>query len=331
VPNIIKDASKALDPTAREMNTVGDYFKSSIPGVRNTLTERRDVLGRVVPQEPTGVAAFVDLFNSKTPRTNAIVDELGRLQQAGFSATPGKITKNQTIQGTKTELTPAELNRFEDQVGVLANNELTKLIFSDAYQGMDDDTKQSAIQKVMTTVRKDVRESGISSKTTDKKTELDVFYLRDESGKLSVIDISKEIEEPQYTGNEAIDKKLKSQYKSKITKRGNDIIKLFEAGQIDLDQATAMMDDLETQYGKSTTAKAKRPKSITVRSVSVKLPQLSKGTRTTPPRLTLPKLPTVRIKAGGLKPRSIAVKVKNPRKITVRGFRNTLGARNRLA
>jgi hypothetical protein len=176
------------------------------------------------------------------------------------------------------------------------------------------------------------KEAFKNSTETARQVADNIYFIKNDDNSVSTIDISKEIDEPKYTGNEAIDKKLKSQYKSSLTRRGNDIVKLLEAGQIDLEQATAMMDEVEIKYDTTLKSKkAKKPKKITVRSVSVKIPKLSAGTRSKPPKLTLPKPPSIKVKASQIRPGKISVQIKKPQKIKVKGFRNTLQVGTRLA
>ncbi len=167
VPNIVKDTAKSLDPSVRETNSVGDYLTNSIPLLRNQNVEKRDALGNVISQEPTGAGAFFDLFNSKTPISNSVVDELSRLNSTGNNATPTNPNKAQTINGIKKTLTPAELNDFEAQVGVRANQELTKLFADPAYQALTDEDKAKKVDSVMTAVRKEVR--GVPAKLPTAK------------------------------------------------------------------------------------------------------------------------------------------------------------------
>lgn len=138
-----------------------------------------------------------------------------------------------------------------------------------------------------------------------------VYLLRTEAGNPSLIDISKEIPEPKYTGVENIDKKLKSAYKGDLTRRGNNIIKLYEAGQINLEQATALMDEIELKYDSTKTAK--KPKKITVKSTKVKMPGLSKAVRRKAPTV---KISTIKL-AKPKKPKSIKItsKTTKPKKI----------------
>lgn len=157
VPNIVKDTSKALDTFQRENNTTSDYLKNSIPGLRNQSLPKRDNLGNPIPQEPTGINAYIDLFNSKTPISNIVVDELQRLNAAGFNATPSKLTKDQTINGTKTTLTPKQLDVLESQAGTQSQQALEQLFQIPDYQSLSDEDKARAVDSVISTVRKRVR------------------------------------------------------------------------------------------------------------------------------------------------------------------------------
>lgn len=172
IPNIVKDTAKSTDSSARELNTVGDYIKLGIPGVRNTLTPKRDVLGNVIKQEPTGAGAFIDLFNSKTPISNSVVDELSRLNAVGENATPSKLQKTQTIQGVKSTLDPQELNILEEKSGQELTKALGNLFIQPDYIALDDSEKAVAIQKVVTQVRKQVRG------TVDIQAMPDIGYVR---------------------------------------------------------------------------------------------------------------------------------------------------------
>lgn len=171
VPNLIKDTGKAFDPNSRETNSVSDYPKLALPFVRNKMLPKRDVLGNIIAQEPTGVGAYVDLFNSKTPITKLVGDELARLNNVGFNATPSKLGKNQTIKGVKMVLTPEQLDQLEAQTGPQLTQELEQLIKSPEYQSLSDQEKANAIDAMVAKVRKQVRGSiNLDAKTTSDIT-----------------------------------------------------------------------------------------------------------------------------------------------------------------
>ncbi len=157
IPNIVKDVSKATDPYQREMNTVTDYAKSGIPIARKSLVEKRNALGEIMPQEPTGVGALIDLFNSKTPVSNSVISELSRLNEVGQNAVPSKLDKDQTIKGVKRSLTPQELNILEMESGKKVNEALNNLIKSPKYQSQTDEEKKNSIDSVVNTIRKQVK------------------------------------------------------------------------------------------------------------------------------------------------------------------------------
>lgn len=157
IPNILKDIAKATDPYARENNNIKDYFTNNLPVLRNQGIVKRDSLGRPIPQEPTGVGAFIDLFNSKTQIHTPVIDELSRLNNVGNNATPSKMGKSQTINGVKMNLTPSQLNILEAQTSPQAQLSLNRLINNPAYKRLSDEDKAKAIDNVMSAVRKQVR------------------------------------------------------------------------------------------------------------------------------------------------------------------------------
>lgn len=154
VPNVIKDVSSSFDPLQRETNSVGEGLQSAIPGLRNSLLPKRDALGNELPNEKAGIASFVDLFNSKTPVNNPLVNELSRLNIAGFNSVPSKIDKSQTILGEKVKLTPEELDKLESQTGGALRPALDALVSSPVYQSLSDEEKQARIQSVVAGIRK---------------------------------------------------------------------------------------------------------------------------------------------------------------------------------
>lgn len=209
IPNIVKDASKAFDPNARELNTSLDYVKQSIPGVRNTMLPKRDVLGNVVPQEPTGINAFFDLFNSKTPIDNQVINELDRLYQTGNEAMPSKLSSSQTVLKQKVKLTFEQLNNLEAGVGEVLRPQLQTLIASPVYQQLSDENKANAIDKIVKDVRlkyKNIYANDILSgqsatgnsqeDTTNMETSTintsDIFDYVDEDGNYKTIKLPKD-------------------------------------------------------------------------------------------------------------------------------------------
>lgn len=350
VPNIVKDTSKALDTSQRETNTIPDYVKSAIPGVRNTLIEKRDSLGNVMKQEPTGLGAFIDLFNSKTPIDNEVVSELGRLQREGEGATPSKLTPQQTILKQKVKLTFDQLNQLEQGVGELVRPRLETLISSPVYQQLDDEHKAKAIDSIVQDARlkykninaKTLTGAGLDpnqyldvngnlksvstqpieppkltgNKTIDDKLkasyktaletqQMDQYKLSnqstpdigkktydyiDENGNYKTIDLTP-VSFPKLTGNDIVDKKLKSAYYSSINSQINDVIKLGQAGQITEKEMIDMVSTLNAQYTKG---KGKKVAGLNPTFKTRKVPKLKALKVKKPKKIKVPKLAKIK-------------------------------------
>ncbi|MDP4227899.1 MAG: hypothetical protein Q8910_16165, partial [Bacteroidota bacterium] len=111
------------------------------------------VLGNEMKQEPTGVAAFIDLFNSKTPTNNPVANELGRLYGTGNDATPSAIGKNALKKYGVENMTPEQLDAVEKESGGLLSPTLQNLMNTPTYQSATDEEKAKAISSTVEAVR----------------------------------------------------------------------------------------------------------------------------------------------------------------------------------
>jgi len=176
------------------------------------------------------------------------------------------------------------------------------LIKSPGYKSLNDEQKKKAIQSVMTKTRKITRANLDLSKPTKIPSIKGTYTLiNKETGTVKNIDLSKSIEYPKLTGNKIMDKKLISSYKSSITSRIRNVVALYQDGQITLDQATKIVNNLQTRYNKTKKGKkAKKPKKLSIGQVS---------------RGSTPKIPVIR-SSNGLKLQKVSVKF--PKKLQIR-------------
>ena len=273
IPNISKDVARAFDPKARETATVSDYLKYGIPGLRNTLVEKRDVLGDVVPQEPTGIAAMTDLFNSKTPKDSLILSELSRLNDVGNPATPSRQTANQTILKQKVKLTVDQLNNLEAGSGAMVKQSLSRLITANGYKNLTDEQKSQAITNAIQDARRVYKTKyGASilegaSVTNDqindaKSIGSDTYVFSDSEGNLREINVGP-MKFPKITGQDEFDTIRISRFKTSLNKRKNDVMDLLDANQISEEVASKQIKAINTilDYYSKLTKTAKKLKS----------------------------------------------------------------------
>lgn len=167
IPNIIKDVARATDKSARETNTFTDYFQAGVPILRNQLLPKRTVLGDVIPQEPTGLGAFIDLFNSKKPSEDAVVKEISRLYGAGVEAIPSVLQKSQTISGERVKLEPTQLNAMEAGIGEYLKPQLINVVASKEYKSLSDEDKGKVIDDLVRDVRKEYKSGKLKTENKD--------------------------------------------------------------------------------------------------------------------------------------------------------------------
>jgi hypothetical protein len=182
--------------------------------------------------------------------------------------------------------------------------------------------KQSSYDDIMSTrkanatedkARETVRASGEATKSGDK-----YLYYDKETGEVKSINLNSSIEPPKLTGEAALDKEMLSDYKSSISRRINDVVKLYELGQMTSEQAEEEIDRLTALKRKPTTKKAKR---VAVPKISLKTTKLGALKLSSPksPVLRFKKLPKAKIR----KPK-LSFKAKKYAFKKVGGFKNTL-------
>lgn len=94
--------------------------------------------------------------------------------------------------------------------------------------------------------------SATSDTTTKTKTDGTQYQIKNKTnGNIDNIDLLP-ISKPEYTGQKELDKKIKSKYTSAITKQVNDIVKLYEDGQLTAEQAESMISKLKSKSGTGT-------------------------------------------------------------------------------
>jgi hypothetical protein len=173
-----------------------------------------------------------------------------------------------------------------------------------------------------TNVRERVKQSGKTEKHNG------VVYYR-ENGSVKSLKTQRPMVAPKLTGQASLDKKLLASYRAKISARQTEVSKLYQVGDISVEQAQKEIDRLEgmkyTINGKKvgTGLKAKKAKKITIKSPSVKSSvTFTKSKRTAMPKLSIPATP--KFKAS--KPKTIKISVGSYKvpAIKVKPFKNTL-------
>lgn len=247
----------------------------------------------LIPLVPAGVQINKTLQGINTVNRGYVQSRSGRAYPNIIEPTTGNYLKGSLFG--KSAL-PEVRKQYEDKVVPLGEKDTQALqilnlqdrknYVSSVLQRRGSDRKESVFRDVLkgdkktkdTQVQLLTGRGGVKYGIVNDK----VIYL-DENGGTKSIDTNFEVEKPQLTGSKELDKKLISGYKGDITKKKNDVVKLYELGVIDKDQAEAMLNAYEQLY-KATGSGGSSKKAKKVKPISFKLP--SSATKVTP--LSLP-------------------------------------------
>lgn len=289
VPTIVSDIARANDTTVRDtQDGLLSKIQNRIPGARNDLPERLDPLGQPM-KERSGLQAIIDPFNSTEPSKDPLVNEFKRVgynlnyvdNQLGGEKLPGNIQRE-----------------YQKRAGQYIREMTPTIIDSNTYKGKNTDEQRDLIEKVVNKAKSKAREeikseikSGklqgaglIPTASAEEDTQSTATYadavdsgakfdgldtgLQDvdyeEDGQFKTLNLSKIPQIPEMTGEETVDKKLRSKFYGELTAYGNRIVKAVELKRLDAKTASIILDRIDSIKSKS--GGGRKPKAITVKT-----------------------------------------------------------------
>lgn len=159
IPTGINTIANATDPMQR--NTTGnnlvqtslDAIKARIPGARETLQPKEDAFGNPLRSGETGLERIVDPFQSTTAATpSPLLDELRRLENAGFGEMPAKIAKKENLGSTRqpeiANLSRQQMQQLTEMIGRQTEQYWNQAINSPGYSQLTDMQKQATLAQI---------------------------------------------------------------------------------------------------------------------------------------------------------------------------------------
>lgn len=80
LPSSIAQTARAMDSTERQVENLGDIFKSGIPGLRETLPPKLDVFGKPI-EKSEGILPFTNAYPHRKASTDPTIKELSRVHK----------------------------------------------------------------------------------------------------------------------------------------------------------------------------------------------------------------------------------------------------------
>ncbi len=145
IPTLVSDVAKAFDPLERRTIGVLDRLKARVPGVRQTLEPRIDVLGREKQRGGNWLETMIDPSRPVRIISEDVSKELRRLTDLGFKVSPTLLGDR---EGYK-ELSPEENTSLWEKAGELTNSKLNSLINLEQYKKLIDEDKSKLVEDVI--------------------------------------------------------------------------------------------------------------------------------------------------------------------------------------
>ncbi len=151
VPTLSGDVARAID--GEDRRTSGNFgektvqgIKAKLPGLRDDLEPKVDVLGRDVSLKASPLEIMLDPTRPQKETETPVTKELRRLLEEGYTVSPTKLGK--TKDGYAI-LTPEQNTELWQQAGNLVNQKLTNLMLRKEYTMAEDEERGKAIEKII--------------------------------------------------------------------------------------------------------------------------------------------------------------------------------------
>jgi len=168
IPAIIGKTAETSDPLQRRTHFDREGFfapsQSKIPGLRQELEPKIDTLGRPVERAGNAWETLLDPTRPTRIKSGEVVDELKRLYEAGYEATPTDFDEKY-MNG----LPPEEKTQLIETAGKILEQKLVLLLNHDAYEEATDEEKTKTIRSYANQTRNVARAGFILSKIKDLK------------------------------------------------------------------------------------------------------------------------------------------------------------------
>jgi len=150
IPGFAQTIAELTDNVVRDTSTKRDILaplKSIIPGLRQTLPEKKTVFGDTTETE--GINSVIFGGRQKTARDSELIKELSRLQTTGNLPSITDIEKaSQRARDLKIQIGEAKFAKAKDYYGKTLKEKINVAIKNPKYLSSSDEEKKAIIEKI---------------------------------------------------------------------------------------------------------------------------------------------------------------------------------------
>lgn len=143
VPTIVSDVARATDVKERRPETILERIQSRVPGLRQKLEPRVDVLGEEQKRLGNFFEVMADPTRPSKEISTPVVRELRRLFDVGFKVSPTKLGEKRGFKG----LTQEQNTDLWKRAGEITREKLGSLFAHELYQELPDDLKAKKVKE----------------------------------------------------------------------------------------------------------------------------------------------------------------------------------------
>jgi hypothetical protein len=138
VPAIIAQTARVQDPYQREVSNFGEALQARVPGMREQLPIKRDLLGEPKPNVAYGFPGSIGIASRPAEQTPVQRE----IEAIGWKYSP----VDKKLRGV--ELSTTDYERYAQMSGELVNQQLSKLVETPLYQNSNRLTKNILMSRV---------------------------------------------------------------------------------------------------------------------------------------------------------------------------------------
>jgi len=153
IPALIGDVAKGTDTSERvaSKEDILSQVKTGIPGVRQSLPEKKDVFGETVSTEGI-VSVLLAGSRSKLAKNNPLVAELDRLSSTGNLPSITDVEKTSSrAKELKAQIGEEKFTKAKNEFGQSLRKRISSVMETSTYKNADDERKKAIIDKIKDT------------------------------------------------------------------------------------------------------------------------------------------------------------------------------------
>lgn len=163
--SMMRAITQQIDPVQREVEGIFDAIKAGIPGMSESLPERRNFLGEVIESDGYYGSNWLSPLRQSFSKQDPVYDEIYRLTKAGYKI-PSMPDKHFKHNGTAYKMNPEQYSAFLELAGVglkyggkNAKERIAEVVESSAYKNWDDEKQAKQITAIIESYRREAKKT----------------------------------------------------------------------------------------------------------------------------------------------------------------------------